>query len=105
MKKILLLLILACKSAFASGVYETYVFSGKLYDITSIPEGLLIRLENNTIPGTCPRNQFWMLIPQTSKVILTVTLAHWYQKKRTVDIYVEPYSGSGYCKVIQVQPK
>lgn len=46
-----------------------------------------------------------MLIPQTSKVILTVTLAQWYQKKRAVEVYVEPYSGSGYCRVNQVQPK
>lgn len=105
MKKILLLFILIYQPIFALAANETYVIGGRLYDITSIPEGLLIRLENNIIPETCPKNQFWMLIPQTSKVIIAVTLAHWYQKKRTVDVYVEPYSGNGYCKVTQVQPR
>ena len=93
------------QQVFAGVNYETYVFSGKIYEITSIPEGLLIRLENGDKPTTCPKNVDWMLIPQSSKVILAVTLAHWYQKKRIVDVYVEPYAGTYYCKVTQVQPK
>lgn len=102
MKKILLLSVLLTQQVFAD---ETYV-SGNMTSITSISEGLLIRLEPGNLPTVCNGTPYgWMLIPQTSKVILTVTLAQWYQKKRAVEVYVEPYSGSGYCKVIQVQPK
>lgn len=55
--------------------------------ITSISEGLLIRLEPENLPTICNGTPYgWMLIPQTSKVILTVTLAHWYKKKRTVEV-------------------
>lgn len=106
MKKLLLLLTLLTQQVFATEIYDTYIFGGKLYEITSISEGLLIRLENNTQPLSCPKNNYgWMLIPQSSKAILSVTLAHWYQKKRSVDIYVEPYIGTGYCRVSQVHPR
>lgn len=103
MRFFLLLSILLNQYAFAA---ETHV-SGNITSITSISEGLLIRLEEGNLPSVCKGTPFgWMLIPQSSKVILAVTLAGWYQKKRAVDVYVEPYSaGSGsFCKVTQVQP-
>ena len=102
MKKILLLSVLLTQQIFAA---ETYVY-GNMTSITSVSEGLLIRLESGNLPTVCNGTPYgWLLIPQTSKVILAVTLAQWYQKKRAVEVYVESYSGNGYCKVIQVQPK
>ncbi|MFW2013268.1 ABC transporter ATP-binding protein [Acinetobacter bereziniae] len=101
MKKILLLTILLTQQVFAA---DTYVH-GNMTSITSITEGLLIRLEEGNLPTVCTGTPYgWMLIPQSSKVILAVTLAQWYQKKRNVVVYVEPYSGNGFCRVSQVQP-
>lgn len=72
MKKILLLSVLLTQQVFAA---ETCV-SGNMTSITSISEGLLIRLESGNLPTVCNGTPYgWMLIPQTSKVILTVTLA------------------------------
>lgn len=49
MKKILLLSVLLTQQIFAA---ETYVY-GNMTSITSVSEGLLIRLESGNLPTVC----------------------------------------------------
>lgn len=106
MKKIinhtlLLFLLFVSKAPFAA---DTYI-SGKLVDITSVQQGLLIRIEGYQVPTTCPNphNWGWMLIPEENKTMISVALAMWTQGKTTATIYTSG-TKSGYCQVVQYDP-
>lgn len=86
---------------------DTYV-TGNITQITSITEGLLIKLEEGNLPNLCKNKTAfgWMLIPQSRKTIIAVTLSQWYQKKRNVTVYVDSdyTNNKNYCTIKQVAP-
>ena len=83
---------------------ENYI-TGKVYDITSISSGLLIRVEGNQVPGACVdlNPHGWMLIPEEFKTMTSVALTMWTTEKRQATIYVSGAVGS-YCRVTQYDP-
>ncbi|MDH2636491.1 ABC transporter ATP-binding protein [Acinetobacter nosocomialis] len=108
MKKFLLYLMVIFSGIQTANAEQDYV-SGNLTQITSITEGLLIKLEPGNLPEVCKNKTAfgWMLIPQARKTILAVTLSQWYQKKRSVVVYVDrDYSTNpNFCTVQQIQPQ
>lgn len=98
---IALLLLISTKNATAA---DTYV-SGKIYDFTSTEQGLLIRIEGNQVPSSCPNPHSWgwMLIPQESTTMISVALMMLAQDKTNATIYTSGTIGS-FCKVIQLDP-
>ncbi|MDG2018547.1 MAG: hypothetical protein P8J25_03780 [Porticoccaceae bacterium] len=78
---------------------------GKIYDITSTRDGLLIRLEGKIVPTKCPNpnGRGWMLIPEENKTMISVALTHFMQGKTNATIYTQGTVGS-YCRVIQYDP-
>lgn len=110
MYKLLLLsgLILFCEVLQAT-TGANYVV-GEVYDITSTVEGLLVRVKDaqatNIVPTECqnPGPYGWMVIPESSKAMVSVALTMCVQNKRNAAIYVSPTT-SGACQIIQYDPK
>jgi len=101
-KWIFTIIVLSMASnVFAAEHYQ----SGKIYDITSTADGLLIRLEGNIVPTKCPnyKGRGWMLIPEENKTMISVALTHFMQGKTNATIYTQGTVGS-YCRVIQYDP-
>ncbi|MPS62317.1 MULTISPECIES: ABC transporter ATP-binding protein [Acinetobacter] len=107
MKKILLYFMIVCTGIQTANAEQDYV-SGTITRITSVTAGLLIKLEPGNLPDVCKNKTAygWMLIPQARKTIIAVTLSQWYQKKRSVTVYVDrDYSNNpSFCTVQQVEP-
>lgn len=82
---------------------ETWL-QGTLSEVTTVPEGLLIRLDNGQ-PTQCAGTPFgWMLIPEANKTMLAMTMMLWMSGKRSMVIYTRAYTGDGYCTITQVDP-
>lgn len=76
--------------------------SGEITNITSVREGLLIRIGNNEVPENCTSGNAWMLIEQQHATMITTAITAWTLGK-TADVYTLPAS-TGMCKVVQVDP-
>ncbi|MFW2174626.1 ABC transporter ATP-binding protein [Acinetobacter guillouiae] len=103
MKKLLISLFFLSNTAIAAETYTT----GNITAITSIPEGLLIKLEEGNLPTVCNGHASygWFFIPQARKTILSLTLILWTQKKTNVILYVDNNQGTNmYCTINQIQP-
>ncbi|GAA5563477.1 ABC transporter ATP-binding protein [Acinetobacter seifertii] len=108
MRKFLIYLTLIFTSIQIANAAQDYVI-GNLTKMTSITEGLLIKLEPENLPDVCKNKTAygWMLIPQARKTIIAVTLSQWYQEKKAVVVYVDrDYSTNpNFCTVQQVEPQ
>lgn len=103
MKKLFIALLFLSNTAIAADTYTV----GNITSITSIPEGLLIKLEEGNLPTVCigHASYGWLFIPQTRKTILSLALILWTQKKPQVVVYVdEDQSTNMFCKISQIQP-
>lgn len=90
----------------ASNIFAAERFqSGKIYDITSTGDGLLIRLEGNMVPTKCPnyKGRGWMLIPEQNKTMISVALEHFMHGKKEATVHTFGTLGI-YCKVNQYDP-
>jgi hypothetical protein len=94
-RMVIIMLMSVVGSAYAGDYYQT----GKVYDITSTTDGLLVRLEGNIVPTQCPHGG-WMLIPEENKTMISLALASFMQGKTKATIYTQGTVG-GYCKVTQ----
>lgn len=105
-KRVVAIMVISVVSGGLGNAYaaDTYQM-GKVYDITSIRKGLLIRLEDNIVPTQCQDLNIygWMLIPEENKTMISLALAHFMQGKTKATIYTQGTVGS-YCKVIQYDP-
>jgi hypothetical protein len=82
---------------------DTYQ-SGRIVNITTLPQGLLLMLDSGP-PTSCAGTSYgWMLIPETAKTMVATTLLLWFSGSREITVYVGPYSGSGYCNITQLDP-
>jgi hypothetical protein len=77
--------------------------SGNLSDITSVPEGLLIKLDTGVTPECEGAPYGWMLVKEENLSMVSVVLTLWALEKRGVSIYTKPLTGR-FCEVIQVDP-
>jgi hypothetical protein len=90
-------------AALPAHAAETYL-TGNLSEVTTVPEGLLIRLDNG-LPDHCAGTPYnWMLVPETHKTVLAMTMMLWLAGKREMTVYTRAYTGNGYCTVWQVDP-
>jgi hypothetical protein len=94
---------LAAPAAQASDKQAGFV-SGYIKDITSMPAGLLIRMDDNGMPTLCGTSApGWMLVPQSNTAMISVFLSYWTTGKKQFTIYADPVAG-GFCTVGQVDP-
>lgn len=102
MKFVLLIVsLILATNAYAADTFQ----GGRIYDITSTPDGLLIRLEGDVVPTQCPNPNGWgwMVIPEDNKTMISVALTMFVQGKTNATIYTSGVVG-GFCKVIQYDP-
>lgn len=80
---------------------------GIVFDHTSISTGLLIRFDPavTPMPTNCAgASSNWMFIPQTSKIMVAVTLMALASSNRWMTVYTSGVGASGYCEINQVDP-
>lgn len=95
---------IAGPAAQASDPQPGYV-SGQIKDITSTPQGLLIRTDDDRVPTLCGSGPVgWMLVPQANATMISVFLTYWAAGKKRFTIYADPVAG-GYCTIGQVDPE
>jgi hypothetical protein len=76
---------------------------GNVINITSGPAGLYINLDTG-VPDNCVGTPYsWMLIPETAKTMIAVTLLSRLQNWPVV-VYTSGRDASGYCIINQVDP-
>ena len=98
MKLIFIILALLPITAFSAETYQR----GKVNNITSLAQGLLIMLDTGK-PTGCVSSSPWMLIPEENKTMISVALAMYAQGKTGATVYIDKLA-PGYCKVIQYDP-
>ena len=79
---------------------------GKIYDVTSTPDGLMLRLEGNIVPANCanPNGWGWMIIAEENKTMISLTLSMIAQGKTRVTVYTGG-TVSGFCRIVQLDPE
>lgn len=103
MKKYILIVLLFVSSYVVAG--PTYV-SGAMSAITSIPQGLLVRIGNSVLPDNCSGSPYgWMLLPEANKTMVSTALAMWVSGNRSATLYSAGIdSGTGFCLLVQFAP-
>lgn len=76
--------------------------TGKISNLTSVTNGLLIRIGANEVPQNCTSGSLWMRIYEENQALTALTITAW-TLGRKVTVYTLA-ADSGYCKVIQVDP-
>lgn len=76
--------------------------SGKITNITSTNDAILLRIGANEVPQNCTSGQVWMEIKQSKQAMVALSLASW-TLGRAVVVYTAPTS-SGYCQIVQLDP-
>lgn len=79
---------------------------GIIFDHTSIPGGLLIRFDASVpMPDNCPfPASSWMIIPETKKTMIAVTLMAIAMNNREMTVYTGGVGVGGYCEIMQIDP-
>lgn len=98
---------LFCLVLFALSVSSVFggdnTLYGRISNITSVPEGMLIKMDTGA-PNNCQGTPWgWMLIPEANKTIISVTLLAKAMGKNA-SVYTYQFSGTGYCQIWQVDP-
>lgn len=84
---------------------QTSHLCGQMNDITSYSGGLLVKVDN-AVPTVCTSSgTTWMLIPKGEDPMISTALSHWLAQRLAACVYVNPYSGSGYCVINQFDPR
>lgn len=88
----------------AADAHKSHIF-GQVYDISSSKDGLLLRMDGNTVPTDCigTSSYGWMLISKEDTAMISVALAMRAQGKQTASIYVSGLM-HGLCRVTQYDP-
>ncbi len=79
-----------------------HYLSGRIHDITSGAQGLLVRMDTG-VPTNCTGVGYgWMTIPEANKTMIAVALLTW-QNQGSATVYTNPLSG-GACVINQFDP-
>ena len=77
---------------------------GKISNITSVKNGLLIMLDTG-VPENCEGASYnWIQVKQENTAMISVVLMLWTTDKKTVTVYTDPRGTSGYCVANQIDP-
>jgi hypothetical protein len=101
-QKISFLILLVLPFSALAYIGANYV-GGKITNITSIDDGLLVRIGENEVPENCTSGRVWMKIDQGKTAMIAMTLSAWTLGREVV-VYTSPAT-SGYCQVSQVDPR
>jgi hypothetical protein len=102
LKSIIFTVVLS--TLISSAIYADEKLSGAISNIASIPAGLLVRLDTG-VPPECEGTPYgWMLVEEENISMVSVVLTMWAMENRNVTLYTKPYTGGGYCEVVQVAP-
>src|SRR4051812_37283170 len=92
--------LLIAAPAFA----EPSWLSGNIFDVTSFPGGLGVRLTTG-VPDNCAGAAYgWMTIKETNKAMLALALTMWATGKTAVTVYTYPISAAEGCVIGQFDP-
>ena len=102
MLKVLLLIsiIFASTAVLSASHYK----SGNIINITSYSAGMLIKLDSGAPANCLGTPNDWLLIKEENKTMISVALSMWATGKTWAIVYTDPYAGSGYCVVKQLDP-
>lgn len=93
-------LLLLIPPARAADVY----LGGAITNITSNASGLLIILDTG-LPTNCTGSPYgWMLIRESNKTMIALTLMAWHSGNRNVTVYTDTLVAGSYCTINQVDP-
>ncbi len=101
-KNILSLVVLALISFQTSAAVGPGHAAGPITNITSVKQGLLIRIGANEVPENCTSGNAWMLVEEQYKTIISLAITAWTLGK-SATVYTDA-TASGYCKINQVDP-
>lgn len=101
MKSFITLALLLFSTTALSAESHQY---GKIFDITSIQEGLLVRIDTGK-PSGCTQNSEWMLIPEGNSTMVSTALAMHMAGKSNATVYVDITASGSYCKIVQYDPQ
>ena len=76
--------------------------SGKITNISSITQGLLVKIEGNEVPQNCTSGNTWMQVSEDNQAMISMLITAW-TLDRNVTMYTSPAS-TGYCQVWQIDP-
>lgn len=99
----LVLMLFIAPSRAAAQAYANHVV-GKVGDVSSTADGLLIRMEGVNQPTTCSNPYGWMIIPASSEIMASVALSYFVSGRRSATVYTQPQSSSSMCVVTQFDP-
>ena len=107
MKKIKTLIVTTLLSVSNAYAGPDFV-SGTVSDISSVKEGLLIRVSdingNQVIADNCTGTTYgWILIEKVDTTMISVVLTMWATGSKQATVYTDQIT-SGYCKITQVNP-
>jgi len=84
------------------GVTADQYLSGAIEDVTSGPQGLMVKLTTG-VPTNCAGVGYgWMTVPEANKTMIAVALLTW-QNQRNVTVYTNPLT-NGVCVINQFDP-
>ena len=101
-KEVALVILLSIFSMSSYGSIAAGHVSGKITNITSDTQGLLIRIETDEVPLNCTSSEAWMQVNQDHKAMTSMLITAW-TLGRNVSVYTSPGT-TGFCQVWQVDP-
>lgn len=94
--------ILALASTLANAA-DGYL-SGTMVDITSVSNGLMVRLDTG-VPTNCTGTPYgWLTILETNKTMVALALLAWHSGNRVVTVYTNPTPPGSWCTINQFDP-
>jgi hypothetical protein len=95
--------IAAALIALSASAAQAGYLTGTITDITSTPDGLMLKLSTG-LPADCTGSPYnWMLVPEQYKTIIVTTLGFYLGGMKTVTVYSVPTTNF-YCKINQIDP-
>jgi hypothetical protein len=107
-KRTILILALAASLVGTPASAVTNYRTGTIFDHTSVEGALLIRFDPavTQVPENCVGGYSnWMLIPESNKAMMAVTLMAIAMGNRVMTVYAKGVGASGYCELVQVDPE
>lgn len=102
-KSLIFTLVLLASISSASYADE-YHLNGNLDNITSSPDGLLIKLDSG-VPTNCEGVDYnWMLVKEEHISMVSLVLTLYALEKTNITVYTKPLTEDGICEVTQVDP-
>ena len=89
----------------SAGVAYGSFTQGKLTNVTTVAEGLMIQMDAGPPTNCVNASNGWFLIPQQNQAMTAALLSYWLAGRLDAVVYTSGYSVSGgFCLVNQYDP-